>query len=197
MEVPYGHDTRDFKFAKKFKLDIKTVIANNTEWNEKPTEPYLEKKGLLINSEYLNNLNIQDALKKITNIIKEKKYGDSTINYKMRDATFSRQRYWGEPFPIYYKNNVPYIVDKKDLPITLPDVESYLPTKEGEPPLARSNKWKYKSNYDFEHSTMPGWAGSSWYFIRYIDPNNNNEFVIKRNKIICKNFIKIFLTTSE
>jgi len=179
MAVP-GHDTRDFKFAKKFKLDIKTVIANNTELNEKPTEPYLEKKGLLINSEYLNNLNIQDALKKITTIIKEKKYGDSTINYKMRDATFSRQRYWGEPFPIYYKNNVPYIVDEKDLPITLPDVESYLPTKEGRPPLARSNKWKYKSIYDFEHSTMPGWAGSSWYFLRYIDPNNNNEFVNKK-----------------
>ena len=95
----------------------------------------------------------------------------------MRDAIFSRQRYWGEPFPIYYKDNIPSLVKESDLPVTLPEIESYLPTKEGQPPLARAKNWKYKSKYEFEQSTMPGWAGSSWYFIRYLDPENKKEFV--------------------
>ena len=172
MAVP-GHDARDFRFATKFKLKVKTVILN-TKNDEKP---YLEKEGILINSKYLNNLNIADASKKIKEIIIEKKFGESTINYKMRDAIFSRQRYWGEPVPIYYKNNIPFLVKEKDLPLTLPEIESYLPTKDGQPPLARAKNWKYKSKYEFEHSTMPGWAGSSWYFIRYIDPDNKKEFV--------------------
>ena len=172
MAVP-GHDARDFRFATKFKLNIKTVIQK-TKNDEKP---FLEKDGSLINSEYLNDLNINEASKKIKEILLENKFGEVTINYKMRDAIFSRQRYWGEPFPIYYKDNIPSLVKESDLPVTLPEIESYLPTKEGQPPLARAKNWKYKSKYEFEQSTMPGWAGSSWYFIRYLDPENKKEFV--------------------
>ena len=175
MAVP-GHDIRDFKFAKKFQIEIKTVISKKPNKPES-FQPYLEKKGVLINSEHLNNLNIEDATKKIIQLIIKNKHGYPTINYKMRDAIFSRQRYWGEPFPIYYKNNIPHIIKESELPLTLPDIKSYLPTKDGLPPLARASNWKYKGQYNFEYSTMPGWAGSSWYFIKYIDPHNTKKFV--------------------
>ncbi len=98
------------------------------------------------------------------------------VNYRLRDAVFGRQRYWGEPIPIYYKNGIPYLMDDKDLPLTLPEVDKFLPTETGEPPLARAKDWKYEDQYEYELTTMPGWAGSSWYFLRYMDPQNTNEF---------------------
>ena len=113
----------------------------------------------------------------IANLVKEKNIGHKLINFRLRDAIFSRQRYWGEPFPVYYKNEIPYLIPDEELPLKLPSINSYLPTREGNPPLARAENWKYKTKYRYEHSTMPGWAGSSWYFIRYIDPENNLKFV--------------------
>ena len=173
MAVP-AHDSRDFKFAKKFKLEIVQVIENGYKVDE---EPYLEKAGEIINSSFINGLSISKASEMITNLVKEKNIGHKLINFRLRDAIFSRQRYWGEPFPVYYKNEIPYLIPDVELPLKLPSINSYLPTKEGNPPLARAENWKYKTKYRYEHSTMPGWAGSSWYFIRYIDPKNNFKFV--------------------
>ena len=173
MAVP-AHDSRDFKFAKKFKITINQVIKNNNNVLE---EPYLDKKGKMINSSFLDNLIPSQAVEKIINLVTQKKIGSVCINYRLRDAIFSRQRYWGEPFPIYYKNNNPYLIPEEELPLKLPVIDSYLPTKKGDPPLARAKNWKYKNKYDFECSTMPGWAGSSWYFLRYLDPKNSEKFV--------------------
>ena len=178
MAVP-AHDERDYKFAKKFNLDIKLVITSKSKTPKKEV-PYLNQDGFLINSEKLNGLSVPEAKKEIIKILLNRNNGYETINYKMRDAIFSRQRYWGEPFPIYYKDNIPHIISDNELPLMLPNIKSYLPTSEGKPPLARSKSWKYKMKYELEYSTMPGWAGSSWYFIRYIDPNNNNNFVSKK-----------------
>ena len=172
MAVP-AHDSRDFKFAKKFEIKINQVIKNNNTVKE---EPYLDKNGKMINSSFLNNLNPQKAAEKIISLVTKKKIGYVSTNYRLRDAIYSRQRYWGEPFPIYYKNNIPYLIPENELPLKLPSIDSYLPTKKGDPPLARAKNWKYKGKYDFEHSTMPGWAGSSWYFLRYLDPKNFKKF---------------------
>jgi leucyl-tRNA synthetase len=109
-------------------------------------------------------------------MIETEGFGKKRINYRLRDAVFGRQRYWGEPIPVYYKEGVPYVLDESELPLTLPEVDKYLPTEDGEPPLARANNWKYKGEFDYEHSTMPGWAGSSWYFLRYMDPHNEGNF---------------------
>ena len=173
MAVP-AHDSRDFKFAKKFKIQINQVIKNNNEVKE---GPYLDKVGKMINSSFLDNLNPSEAAEKIINLVNQKKIGAISINYRLRDSIFSRQRYWGEPFPIYYIKNIPYLIPETELPLKLPPIDSYLPTSKGDPPLARAKNWKYKNKYEFEHSTMPGWAGSSWYFLRYLDPKNIKEFV--------------------
>ena len=173
MAVP-AHDARDFKFAKNFKIKITQVISNGTIVENKP---YLEKEGKVINSSFLNKLSISDASDKISKLVSQKNIGSSSINFRLRDAIFSRQRYWGEPFPVYYKNNIPQLINDDELPLELPSIDSYLPTKKGDPPLARARNWKYKDNYVYEHSTMPGWAGSSWYFIRYLDPHNTKKFV--------------------
>ena len=173
MAVP-AHDSRDFKFAKKFKIKITQVIKNNNSKNELP---YLDNEGKMINSSFLDNLSPSQSAEKVISLVAQKNIGSVSINYRLRDAVFSRQRYWGEPFPIYYKNNIPYLIPEKELPLKLPSIDSYLPTKKGDPPLARAKNWKYKNKYDFEQSTMPGWAGSSWYFLRYLDPKNVKEFV--------------------
>jgi len=183
MAVP-AHDLRDFKFAKKFKININQVIKNTTTVKN---EPYLEKEGKMINSSFLDNLMPSQAIEKVITLVNQKKIGSVSINYRLRDAVFSRQRYWGEPFPIYYKNNNPYLISEKDLPLKLPSIDSYLPTKEGAPPLARAKNWKYKNQYEFEHSTMPGWAGSSWYFLRYLDPKNSEKFVGEKELNYWKN----------
>jgi leucyl-tRNA synthetase len=194
MAVP-AHDERDYKFAKHFGLDIPTVVSpfeggKGDEHTPNPSQAvsadrqegnaYSAKEGKLINSDFLNGLEVKDAIKKAIEEIEKNNLGKGKTNYRLRDAVFGRQRYWGEPIPIYYKNGIPYAVPENELPVTLPEVDKYLPTEDGEPPLGRANNWKYKGEYEYELSTMPGWAGSSWYFLRYMDPNNTKEFVSKQ-----------------
>jgi leucyl-tRNA synthetase len=168
MAVP-GHDSRDYAFAKHFELPIIEVVAGG----DLSKESYDAKEGKLINSDFLNGLEVKDAIKRAIQEIEKKEIGKGKINYRLRDAVFGRQRYWGEPIPIYYKDGLPYAMDEKDLPLVLPEVDKFLPTETGEPPLARAKDWKY------ETTTMPGWAGSSWYYLRYMDANNKNEFASK------------------
>jgi leucyl-tRNA synthetase len=177
MAVP-AHDERDFRFAKHFDLPLPIVVQANQEWDFEK-DAYGEKSGKLINSEFLNGLEVKDAIAKAIDEIEKAGIGQGKVNYRLRDAVFGRQRYWGEPIPIYYKNGQPYTLDESDLPLELPEVDKYLPTEDGEPPLARAKDWKYKGEYEYETTTMPGWAGSSWYFLRYMDPHNMDEFVSK------------------
>lgn len=171
MAVP-GHDSRDYAFAKHFNLPILEVVAGG----DLSIESYDAKEGKLINSDFLNGLDVKEAIKAAIDAIEKNNLGKAKVNYRLRDAVFGRQRYWGEPIPIYYKNGIPYLMDDKDLPLTLPEVDKFLPTETGEPPLARAKDWKYEDQYEYELTTMPGWAGSSWYFLRYMDPQNTNEF---------------------
>ncbi len=174
MAVP-AHDSRDYAFAKHFDIPIIQVVeGGNIE-----EESYDAKDGNMINSDFLNGLTVKKAIKNAIYEIEKRGLGVGKTNYRLRDAVFGRQRYWGEPIPMYYKNGIPYPVDEKDLPLQLPEVDKYLPTEDGEPPLARAQNWKYKGEFEYEHSTMPGWAGSSWYFLRYMDSANNAEFVKK------------------
>jgi leucyl-tRNA synthetase len=177
MAVP-AHDERDFRFAKNFDLPCPIVVQSNQDWDFEK-DAYGEKSGKLINSEFLNGLDVKDAILKAIDEIEKAGIGQGKVNYRLRDAVFGRQRYWGEPIPIYYKNGQPYTIDESDLPLKLPEVDKYLPTEDGEPPLARAKDWKYKGEFEYETTTMPGWAGSSWYFLRYMDPHNLDEFVSK------------------
>lgn len=171
MAVP-GHDSRDYAFAKHFNLPILEVV----EGGDLSKESYDAKEGKLINSDFLNGLDVKDAMKAAIEAIEKNNLGKAKVNYRLRDAVFGRQRYWGEPIPIYYKNGIPYLMKDADLPLTLPEVDKFLPTETGEPPLARAKDWKYEDQYEYELTTMPGWAGSSWYYLRYMDPQNTNEF---------------------
>lgn len=181
MAVP-GHDSRDFKFAKHFDLPIIQVVVRE---GEQPSDPltwddsYDSKDGIMINSGILNGMTVKNAIRHILNEIDENELGKSKINYRLRDAIFSRQRYWGEPFPVYYKNEMPYTFDEKDLPLELPEVDKFLPTEDGQPPLGRAKNWKTKEGLPIELSTMPGFAGSSAYYLRYMDNKNPNELVSK------------------
>jgi leucyl-tRNA synthetase len=177
MAVP-AHDTRDFAFATHFGLPKTQVIQPNGEWDFSK-ESYDEKEGVCINSDFINGLQVKDAIKKIIGEIEKRGLGKGKVNFRLRDAVFGRQRYWGEPIPIYYKDGIPNAVDEKDLPVILPEVDKYLPTEDGEPPLARAKNWKYKGQYEYEMTTMPGWAGSSWYYLRYMDAHNEKEFASK------------------
>ncbi len=178
MGVP-AHDSRDHAFAKHFGLAIKKVIEPTENWDIQKAA-WEEKKGKCVNSDFLNGKEVSDAISFCISKIEEKKIGEGKINFRLRDAVFGRQRYWGEPIPIYYKNGIPYPLDESELPLELPKVDKYLPTESGEPPLARAKDWKYKGQYEYELTTMPGWAGSSWYFLRYMDPGNEKEFVSKK-----------------
>jgi len=176
MAVP-AHDSRDYSFAKHFGLPILEVIAGG----DLEKESYDAKEGKLINSDFLNGLDVKDAIKKAIVAIETKEIGKGKVNFRLRDAVFGRQRYWGEPIPVYYKNDIPYALNEKELPLVLPEVDKYLPTEDGEPPLARAaSSWKHEGKYDYEHSTMPGWAGSSWYFLRYMDSTNASVFADKK-----------------
>jgi len=177
MGVP-AHDSRDFGFAKHFGLDILQVIEAPAGHNIQEAS-YDAKEGKLINSDFLTGLDVKAALKKAIEAIEQKGIGEGKTNYRLRDAVFGRQRYWGEPIPVYYKDSIPYTLPESELPLLLPEVDKYLPTEDGEPPLARAHNWKYKGQYDYEHTTMPGWAGSSWYFLRYMDPQNKTRFASK------------------
>lgn len=170
MAVP-AHDSRDYAFARHFNLPILEVVkGGNIE-----EASYDAKEGELVNSDFLNGLQVKDAIKKAIAEIENRQLGKGKTNYRLRDAVFGRQRYWGEPIPIYYKDGVPHCVETSDLPVQLPDIDKYLPTETGEPPLARAANWTYKG-MPLETTTMPGWAGSSWYFLRYMDPNNDGTF---------------------
>ncbi len=178
MAVP-AHDERDYNFAKHFDLEIRQVIEGSMEEGSFPG-----KGGLIINSGFISNLYMKDAIIKAIEFLEEKGIGKGKIQYRMRDAIFTRQRYWGEPLPVYFKDGLPYLIEEKDLPLVLPEVDKYLPTEDGEPPLARAKDWNYKTpagEFPLERSTMPGWAGSSWYFFRYTDPKNETEFADKAN----------------
>ena len=171
MAVP-AHDSRDYAFAKHFGLDIIEVVSGG----DISVESYDAKDGTLINSDFINGMNVKQAISEICKRVEAMGIGYGTINYRLRDAIFSRQRYWGEPFPVYYKNGIPYTLDESELPLELPPVDAYLPTETGEPPLARAKNWNTKDGYPLETNTMPGFAGSSAYYLRYMDPKNDNEY---------------------
>ena len=174
MAVP-AHDSRDYAFAKHFDIPIIQVVSGG----DISEESYDAKSGKMMNSDFINGMEVKDAIKAVIKKLEEKKAGYGTINYRLRDAIFSRQRYWGEPFPVYYKNGMPYVLDEKELPLRLPEVDKYLPTTTGEPPLARAKNWETKDGYPLETNTMPGFAGSSGYYLRYMDPKNDNEYFSK------------------
>ena len=174
MAVP-AHDSRDYAFAKHFELPIIPLI----EGCDVSEESFDAKEGILTNSGFLNGLTVKEAISKIKEYIKENNLGRIKINYRLRDAIFSRQRYWGEPFPIYYKDGMPYTLPIDELPLRLPEIDKYLPTETGEPPLGRAKDWKQKEGYPLELCTMPGFAGSSAYYLRYMDPHNDKALVSK------------------
>lgn len=178
MAVP-AHDSRDYAFARHFNLPIIPLI----EGCDVSEESFDAKEGKMINSKgeelNLNGMEVKDAIAATKKFIKEKGIGKVKVNYRLRDAIFSRQRYWGEPFPVYYKDGVPYTLDEKELPLLLPEVDKFLPTETGEPPLGRAKNWKTSEGYPYELCTMPGFAGSSAYYLRYMDPHNDKALVSK------------------
>ena len=181
MAVP-AHDSRDFAFAKHFNLPIIQVVAKPGEEPSDPatwTESFDAKEGVLVNSEFLNGLTVKQAILRMIEELEKLGIGKGKTNYRLRDAIFSRQRYWGEPFPIYYKDGMPYAMDVKHLPLELPSIDAYKPTETGEPPLARAKNWVTEEGYPIETNTMPGFAGSSGYYLRYMDPHNENEYFSK------------------
>ncbi len=182
MAVP-AHDSRDYEFAKKFDLPVKEVVTGG----DIEQGSYEARDGIMINSEFINGMDVRNAIKAVIKKLESTQMGKSTVNYRIRDAIFSRQRYWGEPFPVYYKDGIPYVLDEKELPLELPRVDKYLPTETGEPPLARAKNWKTKEGYPLDCNTMPGFAGSSAYYIRYMDAQNNNELVSKKEVEYWKN----------
>lgn len=173
MAVP-AHDSRDYAFAKKFGLPIIPII----EGCDVSEASFDAKSGVMCNSGFLNGLEVKDAIERAKDYVEEKGIGRRKVNYRLRDAIFSRQRYWGEPFPIYYKDGIATPVDEQDLPLCLPQIDSYKPSADGQPPLARAKNWTYKG-YPLETSTMPGFAGSSAYYLRYMDPHNDKALVDK------------------
>ena len=174
MAVP-AHDSRDYAFAKHFNLPIVPLI----EGADISEQSFDAKEGKMMNSGFLNGLEVKDAIAKMKEYITNTGIGRVTVNYRLRDAIFSRQRYWGEPFPIYYKDGMPYAVDEKDLPLLLPEVTKFEPTADGRPPLGNADNWTYKG-YPLELCTMPGFAGSSAYYLRYMDPTNDEALVSKQ-----------------
>jgi len=208
MAVPCG-DQRDYDFAKHFDIPIKNIFAD-TDISE---AAYADKSGgvKLQDSGFLNGLEYKAAMTAVIQHLEEKGCGEGTINYRLRDAIFSRQRYWGEPIPVYYKNGLPVPLDEKHLPLELPKVENYLPTADGAPPLGNATHWAWdtaaeqvvensrvdhETVFPLEMNTMPGWAGSSWYFYRYMDPHNSTEFVSKEAAAYWKE-VDLYLGGSE
>ena len=176
MAVP-AHDSRDYAFAKHFNLPIIPLI----EGCDVSEESFDAKEGIMINScgngLDLNGKTVKEAIAATKVFIEEKGLGRVKVNYRLRDAIFSRQRYWGEPFPVYYKDGMPYVLGEDKLPLQLPEVDKFLPTETGEPPLGRAKNWNTAEGYPFELCTMPGFAGSSAYYLRYMDPRNNEALV--------------------
>lgn len=190
MAVP-AHDSRDYAFAKHFGLEIRPLI----EGADVSEESFDAKEGMMINSGFLNGLTVAEAITEAKKQIEERKLGKIKTNYRLRDAIFSRQRYWGEPFPVYYKDKLPYMLPVNKLPLELPQVDKYLPTETGEPPLGRAKVWAWDEKnqkvvanelidhinvFPLELNTMPGFAGSSAYYLRYMDPHNSKALVDKK-----------------
>jgi leucyl-tRNA synthetase len=171
MAVP-AHDQRDYDFARHFDLPVVPVVTGG----DVSEAAFEAKEGIMINSDFIDGLKVQDAIQSVINKAEELGIGTRSINFRLRDAIFSRQRYWGEPFPVFYKDGIPYTLDESELPLLLPEVDKYLPTESGEPPLARAKNWKTKEGYPLETTTMPGFAGSSGYYLRYMDPDNKREY---------------------
>ncbi|WP_025145073.1 leucine--tRNA ligase [Pedobacter jeongneungensis] len=175
MGVPSG-DQRDWLFATHFNLPIIQILDGQKDIDVQadPT-----KEGKYINSGFINGLTYKEAVAFLNNWLEVEKVGKAKVNFRQRDAIFGRQRYWGEPIPVYFKDGLPYLVKEEELPLLLPEIDKYLPTETGEPPLARAENWLPNDGGHYELSTMPGWAGSSWYWYRYMDANNNNDFASK------------------
>ena len=174
MAVP-AHDGRDYAFAKHFGLPIIPLI----EGCDVSEESFEAKQGVMMNSGFLNGLDVKEAIAKMKEYIEQEGLGSVKVNYRLRDAIFSRQRYWGEPFPVYYKDGMPYMLADAELPLELPEIDSYKPTESGEPPLGRAKGWETKDGCPLELNTMPGFAGSSAYYLRYMDPHNGEALVGK------------------
>lgn len=174
MAVP-AHDSRDYDFAKHFGLPIVEVVAGG----DISAGSYDAKEGLMINSDFINGMQVKEAISAVIGRINSMNIGKGTVNFRLRDAIFSRQRYWGEPFPVYFRDGIAFTLDESELPLRLPDVDAYLPTESGEPPLARAKDWTTKEGYPLETNTMPGFAGSSGYYLRYMDPRNDREYFSK------------------
>lgn len=206
MAVPCG-DQRDWDFATHFGLQIKNIFQN-IDISE---GAHTEKEGVIADSDFLSGLSVKEAISVAVEAIEDKGIGKGKTNYRLRDAVFSRQRYWGEPFPVYYKDGLPHMIDARYLPIVLPEVENYLPTSDGQPPLGNASSWAWdtidnqvvdnvnidhKTVFPLELNTMPGWAGSSWYFLRYMDPHNETEFVNKEKVDYWKN-VDLYIGGSE
>ncbi|MBO7490551.1 MAG: leucine--tRNA ligase [Bacteroidales bacterium] len=193
MAVP-AHDSRDFAFARHFNLPIRQVVALEKDAVSDPAtweESMDAKTGYSVNSGFVTGMKVKDAMKAVIDRIEEMGIGHRTVNFRLRDAIFSRQRYWGEPFPIYYKNNIPYPIPEECLPLLLPDISEYKPTETGEPPLGHAEVWAWdeanrkvvskslidnKNVFPLELNTMPGFAGSSGYYLRYMDPHNDKAY---------------------
>jgi leucyl-tRNA synthetase len=173
MAVPSG-DQRDFLFAKHFSLPIIPILDSQNITDEADST----KEGKYVNSDFINGLAYKEATAAVVAKLEELGLGKAKINFRMRDAIFGRQRYWGEPVPVYFKEGLPHLISESDLPLLLPEVDKYLPTESGEPPLGRAEGWKHPEG-EYELSTMPGWAGSSWYWYRYMDAKNDQEFASK------------------
>ena len=172
MGVPSG-DQRDWNFAKHFDLPIVPILDAQKDIEEQADNT---KEGKYINSGIIDGMGYKEATATLTKWLEERGIGKGKIQYRLRNAVFSRQRYWGEPVPAYFKDGLPYLIEESELPLELPVIDKYLPTETGEPPLGRAEGWKYKGEYEYELSTMPGWAGSSWYWYRYMDVQNEQEF---------------------
>ncbi len=174
MAVP-AHDSRDYAFAKHFNLPVIPLI----EGCDVSESSFDAKEGIMCNSGFLNGMSVKEAIPAAIDYVEKHGIGKRKVNYRLRDAIFSRQRYWGEPFPIYYKDGIPVPMPFESLPVQLPEVDKYLPTESGEPPLARAADWSY-NGYPMETSTMPGFAGSSAYYLRYMDPHNEDTLVDRK-----------------
>ena len=172
MGVPSG-DQRDWNFATHFNLPIVQILDGQQQLD---TQADATKEGLYVNSGFINGMQYEEAVATMNAWLEEMKVGKAKVNFRMRDAIFGRQRYWGEPIPVYFKDGLPFLIQEDELPLLLPEIDKYLPTEMGEPPLGRAENWSYEQQYTYELSTMPGWAGSSWYWYRYMDANNTDAF---------------------
>jgi len=178
MAVPSG-DQRDWLFAKHFNLPVVQILDAQKDIEH---EADATKEGKYVNSDFINGMTYDEAIPALISKLEELGAGKAKIQYRMRDAIFGRQRYWGEPVPVYFKNDIPHLIEESELPLLLPEVDKYLPTESGEPPLGRAQDWKYRGEAHYELSTMPGWAGSSWYWYRYMaspDERKENAFAPK------------------